>query len=54
MEVIIEIQEDHEGRANYHSVAMDKDCFKLRQGAPKMITMSIAQPSSSRPLIVDK
>ena len=54
MEVTVDILEDNEGRANYHSVPMDKDCFKLRQGALKRITMSIAQPSSIRPLTVDK
>lgn len=52
-DVTIEISED-DGKANYSPVPMDKDCFRLRQKTKKKVVFTVAQPSSARPLVVER
>ena len=54
IDVTLEIQEDLEGRGSFTVAAVDKDCFKLHHNAQKQLVLSLAQPNTNKPLVVDK
>lgn len=52
-DVSVEIYED-DGKGGYSSVPLDKDCFKLRQNTKKKIALTVSQPSTARPLNIER
>ena len=53
-DLTVEIHED-DGKGNYSPVALDKDCFKLRQNTKKKVLLSVTQPTSGAwPLVVER
>ena len=52
-DVAVEIAED-DGKGGFTAVPLDKDCFKLRQNTKKKISLTVSQPSTARPLVVER
>ena len=53
LDIQVELQEE-DGKGNYHSVAMDKDCFKLRPHVKKKVVFTVSQSNSARPLPLER
>ena len=52
-DITVDISED-DGKGSYSPVSMDKDCFKLRQNVLKKVAVAISQPSTERPLLIER
>ena len=52
-DVSVDLYED-DGKGTYVIVKMDKDCFKLRTSTRKKVVLTVSQPNTERPLVIER